>query len=236
MISVVWSCLMQESSMWREEGSPDAADFSHEERARRFVIQVSAPVFTGLILHHKNDPIDFFISCTLHSAALNLLVRFWQARAVESFLRGATSYADQMFLLKRGLLEVSDLDVLYMLSIYIAHSYPFMPWNAMLSIFKPFSVSMQHILFCIIDSGCKSRDVLQSYFDLLGELMKFNIDAFKRFNKYVNTEEKVCVVSVSQSASVFSFPLDYISDASVFEGKHLMWSIWNHCRPDNIDS
>ncbi|KAJ8265328.1 hypothetical protein COCON_G00144270 [Conger conger] len=78
--------------------------------------------------------------------------RFWQARAVESFLRGATSYADQVFLLKRGLLE--------------------------------------HILFCIIDSGCKSRDVLQSYFDLLGELMKFNIDAFRRFNKYVNTEEK----------------------------------------------
>nr|XP_040060502.1 transient receptor potential cation channel, subfamily C, member 4 associated protein a [Gasterosteus aculeatus aculeatus] len=78
--------------------------------------------------------------------------RFWQARAVESFLRGATSYADQMFLLKRGLLE--------------------------------------HILFCIIDSGCTSRDVLQSYFDLLGELMKFNIDAFKRFNKYVNTPKK----------------------------------------------
>ncbi|XP_062897018.1 short transient receptor potential channel 4-associated protein-like [Mobula hypostoma] len=78
--------------------------------------------------------------------------RFWQARAVESFLRGVTSYADQMFLLKRGLLE--------------------------------------HILFCIIDSECKSRDVLQSYFDLLGELMKFNIDAFRRFNKYVNTEEK----------------------------------------------
>uniref|UniRef100_A0A7N6BIY3 Transient receptor potential cation channel, subfamily C, member 4 associated protein a n=1 Tax=Anabas testudineus TaxID=64144 RepID=A0A7N6BIY3_ANATE len=51
--------------------------------------------------------------------------RFWQARAVESFLRGATSYADQMFLLKRGLLE--------------------------------------HILFCIIDSGCTSRDVLQMY-------------------------------------------------------------------------
>lgn len=78
--------------------------------------------------------------------------RFWQARAVESFLRGVTSYADQMFLLKRGLQE--------------------------------------HILYCIIDSECKSRDVLQSYFDLLGELMKFNINAFKRFNKYVNTEEK----------------------------------------------
>ncbi|KAM4649608.1 short transient receptor potential channel 4-associated protein isoform 1-T1 [Amazona ochrocephala] len=78
--------------------------------------------------------------------------RFWQARAVESFLRGTTSYADQIFLLKRGLLE--------------------------------------HILYCIVDSECKSRDVLQSYFDLLGELMKFNIDAFKRFNKYINTDEK----------------------------------------------
>lgn len=27
---------------------------------------------------------------------------------MESFLRGATSYADQMFLLKRGLLEVKE--------------------------------------------------------------------------------------------------------------------------------
>ncbi|XP_077059588.1 transient receptor potential cation channel, subfamily C, member 4 associated protein a [Siphateles boraxobius] len=90
--------------------------------------------------------------------------RFWQARAVESFLRGATSYADQMFLLKRGLLE--------------------------------------HVLFCIIDSGCKSRDVLQSYFDLLGELMKFNIDAFKRFNKYVNTEEKFQVFLTQINSSL----------------------------------
>lgn len=33
--------------------------------------------------------------------------------------------------------------------------------------------------------------MLQSYFDLLGELMKFNVDAFKRFNKYINTDAKV---------------------------------------------
>ncbi|XP_062871370.1 transient receptor potential cation channel, subfamily C, member 4 associated protein b [Trichomycterus rosablanca] len=96
-------------------------------------------LLTRLIAIMKKEPVDSSF-------------RFWQARAVESFLRGATSYADQIFLLKRGLLE--------------------------------------HILFCIIDSGCKSRDILQSYFDLLGELMKFNIDAFKRFNKYVNTDEK----------------------------------------------
>lgn len=46
--------------------------------------------------------------CLVHSCCFFFLCgcRFWQARAVESFLRGATSYADQMFLLKRGLLEV----------------------------------------------------------------------------------------------------------------------------------
>lgn len=52
----------------------------------------------------------------------------------------------------------------------------------------------QHILYCIVDSECKSRDVLQSYFDLLGELMKFNVDAFKRFNKYINTDAKVSLL------------------------------------------
>lgn len=55
----------------------------------------------------------------------------------------------------------------------------------------PVPCSTQHILYCIVDSECKSRDVLQSYFDLLGELMKFNVDAFKRFNKYINTDAKV---------------------------------------------
>lgn len=64
----------------------------------------------------------------------------------------------------------------------------------------------QHILFCIIDSGCTSRDVLQSYFDLLGELMKFNIDAFKRFNKYVNTAEKVELVGSAAACGTRTFP------------------------------
>ncbi|XP_028667438.1 LOW QUALITY PROTEIN: short transient receptor potential channel 4-associated protein-like [Erpetoichthys calabaricus] len=106
---------------------------------RNLVCEGKKGLLTRLLTVMKREPVDSSF-------------RFWQARAVESFLRGVTSYADQMFLLKRGLLE--------------------------------------HILFCIIDSKCKSRDVLQSYFDLLGELMKFNIDAFKIFNKYVNTDEK----------------------------------------------
>ncbi|XP_017209091.1 transient receptor potential cation channel, subfamily C, member 4 associated protein b isoform X1 [Danio rerio] len=106
---------------------------------RNLVCDGKKGLLTRLISVMKKEPIDSSF-------------RFWQARAVESFLRGTPSYADQVFLLRRGLLE--------------------------------------HILYCIIDSGCKSHDVLQSYFDLLGELMKFNIDAFKRFNKYVTTEEK----------------------------------------------
>lgn len=113
---------------------------------------------------------------------------------MESFLRGATSYADQMFLLKRGLLEVKlQLPFLFLLMHKDILSYTDLSfnltWNEWLLSF--FLIPRQHILFCIIDSGCTSRDVLQSYFDLLGELMKFNIDAFKRFNKYVNTPEKV---------------------------------------------
>ena len=32
--------------------------------------------------------------------------RFWLARAVESYLRGSTSFCDQVFLLRRGLLQV----------------------------------------------------------------------------------------------------------------------------------
>ena len=37
--------------------------------------------------------------------------RFWLARAVESYLRGSTSYCDQVFLLRRGLLQVRIQDL-----------------------------------------------------------------------------------------------------------------------------
>lgn len=76
-------------------------------------------------------------------------------------------------------------------SLRVADTPAFWPQGS--AAFLPSSVIShpQHILYCIVDSECKSRDVLQSYFDLLGELMKFNVDAFKRFNKYINTDAKV---------------------------------------------
>uniref|UniRef100_A0A6I8PFC2 Transient receptor potential cation channel subfamily C member 4 associated protein n=1 Tax=Ornithorhynchus anatinus TaxID=9258 RepID=A0A6I8PFC2_ORNAN len=106
---------------------------------RSLICDGSLGLLTRLLQVMKKEPADSSF-------------RFWQARAVESFLRGTTSYADQMFLLNRGLLE--------------------------------------HILSCIVDSECRSRDVLQSYFDLLGELMKFNADAFGKFNEYIDTDAK----------------------------------------------
>ncbi|XP_022103399.1 short transient receptor potential channel 4-associated protein-like [Acanthaster planci] len=79
--------------------------------------------------------------------------RFWMSRSIESFLRGKTSFADQTFLLRKGLLEA---------------------------------------IFTNINSvGTKSKEVLQSNFDLLAELMKFNHIAFKRFNKLIDTQEKL---------------------------------------------
>ncbi|XP_072013310.1 short transient receptor potential channel 4-associated protein-like [Amphiura filiformis] len=77
--------------------------------------------------------------------------RFWLSRAVESFLRGKTSFADQTFLLRKGLLE--------------------------------------HIVQHTLQEETKSKEVLQSNFDLLAELMKFNRTAYKRFEDVVKTDE-----------------------------------------------
>uniref|UniRef100_UPI00358EE955 short transient receptor potential channel 4-associated protein isoform X2 n=1 Tax=Myxine glutinosa TaxID=7769 RepID=UPI00358EE955 len=90
--------------------------------------------------------------------------RFWLARAVESFLRGETSFVDQMFLLNLGLLE--------------------------------------HIVSCIIDNESCKRDILQSNFDLLGELMKFNVKAFRKFYKCVATEERFGVFMQQLNSSL----------------------------------
>lgn len=78
--------------------------------------------------------------------------RFWLARAVESYLRGNTSYCDQVFLMRRGLL--------------------------------------QHVAINIVEHEIRHKEILQSSFDLLGELVKFNIEAFKSFDQILNTPPK----------------------------------------------
>lgn len=77
---------------------------------------------------------------------------FWLARAVESYLRGDTSYCDQIFLMRRGLLT--------------------------------------HVAGNIVENEIRHKEILQSSFDLLGELIKFNIEAFKAFDAILTTESK----------------------------------------------
>ena len=81
--------------------------------------------------------------------------RFWLCRAVESFLRGRISYADQIFLLRRGLL--------------------------------------QHVTSSIINTEHRTiqHEIIQSSFDLLGEMIKFNADACQQLNTILNTEAKL---------------------------------------------
>ncbi|XP_067142158.1 short transient receptor potential channel 4-associated protein-like isoform X2 [Centruroides vittatus] len=78
--------------------------------------------------------------------------RFWLSRAIESYLRGSTTSADQDFLIRRGLLE--------------------------------------HVVGNLIASNIKQREVLQSSFDLLGELVKFNHQAFHHLDKVLNSEAR----------------------------------------------
>ncbi|ESO95002.1 hypothetical protein LOTGIDRAFT_215160 [Lottia gigantea] len=79
--------------------------------------------------------------------------RFWLARAVESYLRGDTSFCDQVFLMRRGLL--------------------------------------QHVASNLVEHEIRHKEIIQSSFDLLGELIKFNIEAFKTFDKILNTQAKL---------------------------------------------
>ncbi|GFY53685.1 hypothetical protein TNIN_156591 [Trichonephila inaurata madagascariensis] len=93
--------------------------------------------------------------------------RFWLSRAIESFLRGSFSSADQDFLLRRNLL--------------------------------------QHVVQNLITSNIRHKEVLQSSFDLLGELMKFNIAAFIEFNSYMhNTAKQRKLLSLMNSSLVDS--------------------------------
>lgn len=80
--------------------------------------------------------------------------RFWLTRAIESFLRGGTSYADQMFLVKRGIVEDTIRNILAV-------------------------------------NFTRPKEVLQSCFDMLGELVKFNRIGFEILNTELNDPEKV---------------------------------------------
>uniref|UniRef100_UPI00358E29B9 short transient receptor potential channel 4-associated protein-like n=1 Tax=Myxine glutinosa TaxID=7769 RepID=UPI00358E29B9 len=61
---------------------------------------------------------------------------------------------------------------------------------------------LEHIGWCIIDHESHTRDILQSSFDLLSELMKFNMKAFQKFYKCVATEERFGVFMQQVNSSL----------------------------------
>jgi Trpc4-associated protein len=91
--------------------------------------------------------------------------RFWLIRAIESFLRGNTSYADQLFLIKRGIVEDT----------------------------------VQNILAI---NFTRPKEVLQSCFDMLGELVKFNTDGFDILNKELADTDKFNMLSTMINQSL----------------------------------
>ena len=42
-----------------------------------------------------------------------------------------------------------------------------------------------------MEHDIRPKEILQSSFDLIGELVKFNVEAFKVFDKVLNSKERV---------------------------------------------
>lgn len=53
-----------------------------------------------------------------------------------------------------------------------------------------------------MEERTKSKDILQSSFDLLGEVMKFNAHAFRQFNEAVCSESQVSDIKQGESSGV----------------------------------
>ena len=50
--------------------------------------------------------------------------------------------------------------------------------------------TLQHVAGNIVEHEIRHKEILQSSFDLLGELIKFNIEAFKAFDAILTTDSK----------------------------------------------
>lgn len=119
--------------------------------------------------------------------------RFWLARAVESYLRGNTSYCDQVFLMRRGLLQVSYPCYL-VYKYYLRCMYLLYLWiSVWLNLFLP----LQHVASNIVEHEIRHKEILQSSFDLLGELIKFNVEAFKTFEEILHTQPNVSSLALN---------------------------------------
>ena len=49
----------------------------------------------------------------------------------------------------------------------------------------------QHLVTHLINESLQTKDIIQSSFDLLGELMKFNASGYKQFNECIESTSQV---------------------------------------------
>ena len=61
---------------------------------------------------------------------------------------------------------------------------------------------LQHLLEHVLDPETKAKEILQSSFDLLGELMKFNEIAFQRFNNFITSDKQVMFVTFRNNSEI----------------------------------
>ena len=66
-----------------------------------------------------------------------------------------------------------------------------------------YSCHLQHIAGNIVDHDIRPKEILQSSFDLLGELIKFNIEAFRLFEKVFVTKAKVSFFGAVPISEIF---------------------------------
>lgn len=144
--------------------------------------------------------------------------RFWLARAVESYLRGSTSYCDQIFLLRKGLLQV-----------LLQNIWDYSAVNCLCDSSINFCVLIyifaQHIAANIVEHDLRPKEILQSSFDLLGELIKFNGEAFRAFDKVLNSKQRVSLPPTCLPLVHLTNRLKRIRPTSVLKLKHFIFQL-----------
>lgn len=111
----------------------------------------------------------------LKTVSISSIFRFWLCRAVESWLRSSSSFrvADQLFVISRGLLQ-------HIVNVLLESESRSMDSEG--AAVRPRTDGTPELRF---------REVAQSSFDLLGELIRFNMEACRQLDILLNTDSKV---------------------------------------------
>ena len=123
------------------------------------------------------------------------LNRFWLCRAVESWLRSSSQFgvADQLFVIQRGLLQ-HIVNVL-------------LETESAAGIGE--SAQQQRLHNNAGGNTGPPREVAQSSFDLLGEMIRFNMEACRQLDCLLTSEAKVNCIQTLVEFPLLTLPFLY---------------------------